>query len=188
MTKTLADYAKHDDHCASWITATDGIGNVSNPCRCSCGLAALVSGEGESRREKEKLMRAPTTRESSASLTHATTTEGRMNIDATALVRESFSKAFAVWYEWKGTCDLSGWSHSKGMEFAQKMNIAEQAMIDQIGRVSSSLSEASPDTAQDDEGCQTCGGTGELSHDCGEDTCCCLDKDGPMCPTCGGMG
>lgn len=40
----------------------------------------------------------------------------------------------------------------------------------------------------DDEGCPTCGGTGELAHDCGEDTCCCLDKDGPMCPTCGGMG
>lgn len=40
----------------------------------------------------------------------------------------------------------------------------------------------------EDEGCPTCGGTGELDHDCGEDTCCCLDKDGPMCPTCGGMG
>lgn len=40
----------------------------------------------------------------------------------------------------------------------------------------------------DDEGCPTCGGTGELAHDCGEDSCCCLDKDGPICPTCGGMG
>ena len=38
--------------------------------------AALVSGEGESRREhEEEIMRAATTRASSASLTHATTTE-----------------------------------------------------------------------------------------------------------------
>ncbi len=43
-----------------------------------------------------------------------------------------------------------------------------------------------PEPPDPDE-CPTCGGSGELSHDCGDDTCCCADASGPICPTCGGM-
>jgi hypothetical protein len=39
------------------------------------------------------------------------------------------------------------------------------------------------------EDCDNCGGTGVSSHDCGEDTCCCLDPDDNVtCDWCGGRG
>ena len=46
----------------------------------------------------------------------------------------------------------------------------------------------------DDDGhdhieCWDCGGAGVTHHNCGEDTCCCLDpEDNVMCETCGGCG
>ena len=45
MTKTLADYAKHFDTCPRLGKAR------SHPAICTCGLDALLAGEGESRRE-----------------------------------------------------------------------------------------------------------------------------------------
>lgn len=36
--------------------------------------------------------------------------------------------------------------------------------------------------------CETCGGTGEGQHDCGEDTCCCADPEPGVCDTCDGDG
>lgn len=41
----------------------------------------------------------------------------------------------------------------------------------------------------DDDGCWYCHGEGGF-HDCGEDCCCCLDKDEitRVCPECGGEG
>lgn len=39
------------------------------------------------------------------------------------------------------------------------------------------------------EDCDDCGGTGYVGHDCGEDTCCCLNpEDNILCDTCGGRG
>ena len=69
MTKTLKDYAKHDEDCDVHRCAFCGgwrPGRVQHDdCRCvgalypqqkscSCGLATLLSGEGESRREQDK--------------------------------------------------------------------------------------------------------------------------------------
>ena len=48
MIKTLKDYAKHFDTCPRLGKAR------SHPAICTCGLDALVSGEGESRREQEQ--------------------------------------------------------------------------------------------------------------------------------------
>jgi len=37
--------------------------------------------------------------------------------------------------------------------------------------------------------CWNCGGTGYDGHDCGEDTCCCLNPDdNVICDVCGGKG
>ncbi len=36
--------------------------------------------------------------------------------------------------------------------------------------------------------CQKCDGTGELPHDCGEDTCCCSEPETEMCDECDGEG
>lgn len=45
-----------------------------------------------------------------------------------------------------------------------------------------------PDT-DDGEECANCGGTGYSSHECGEDTCCCLHpEDNVVCDWCGGKG
>lgn len=39
------------------------------------------------------------------------------------------------------------------------------------------------------ERCYQCGGEGLDGHDCGEDTCCCLDpEDNEPCDVCGGEG
>lgn len=39
------------------------------------------------------------------------------------------------------------------------------------------------------EPCDYCGGDGVSGHDCGEDTCCCLDpQDNEPCDICGGEG
>lgn len=35
--------------------------------------------------------------------------------------------------------------------------------------------------------CPACGGAGGF-HDCGEDSCCCLDPDTSICETCNGDG
>ena len=38
-------------------------------------------------------------------------------------------------------------------------------------------------------GCETCGGEGVDGHDCGEDTCCCLDpEENQTCDVCLGRG
>jgi hypothetical protein len=37
--------------------------------------------------------------------------------------------------------------------------------------------------------CEQCGGDGVYGHDCGEDTCCCLDpEENETCDLCGGHG
>lgn len=37
--------------------------------------------------------------------------------------------------------------------------------------------------------CWKCGGSGNMFHDCGEDTCCCLDPvDNVRCDICDGEG
>lgn len=37
--------------------------------------------------------------------------------------------------------------------------------------------------------CETCGGEGVNGHDCGEDTCCCLQpEENVSCQTCDGEG
>lgn len=36
--------------------------------------------------------------------------------------------------------------------------------------------------------CWRCGGSGYLEHDCGEDTCCCMDPDDIECDLCHGEG
>lgn len=44
---------------------------------------------------------------------------------------------------------------------------------------------------QDDDPieCDDCGGTGVNGHDCGEDTCCCLNpEENVECQRCGGAG
>lgn len=53
-------------------------------------------------------------------------------------------------------------------------------MMAQCARCGSSV------TADD---CETCGGEGLDGHDCGEDSCCCID-DGPNldCSVCEGVG
>lgn len=39
------------------------------------------------------------------------------------------------------------------------------------------------------EECWACAGDGYLGHDCGEDTCCCLDpEDNIVCDVCHGEG
>lgn len=39
------------------------------------------------------------------------------------------------------------------------------------------------------EDCPNCAGTGFSSHECGEDTCCCLHpEDNVICDWCGGKG
>ena len=39
------------------------------------------------------------------------------------------------------------------------------------------------------ESCEQCGGDGVYGHDCGEDTCCCLDpEDNVICDACYGKG
>jgi len=41
----------------------------------------------------------------------------------------------------------------------------------------------------DEPECWNCAGTGFTHHDCGEDTCCCLDpEDNVRCDTCEGRG
>lgn len=41
----------------------------------------------------------------------------------------------------------------------------------------------------DEDECEYCGGTGFSHHDCGEDTCCCLDPEpNRRCEACGGTG
>lgn len=41
----------------------------------------------------------------------------------------------------------------------------------------------------DFERCDICGGDGVDGHDCGDDSCCCLDpEDNITCDTCGGSG
>ena len=42
----------------------------------------------------------------------------------------------------------------------------------------------------EDEGCWNCGGEGFLEGlcTCGEDTCCCLEPEPPICPECKGKG
>ena len=42
----------------------------------------------------------------------------------------------------------------------------------------------------DDDTCQRCEGEG-CYHDCGDDTCCCMEEDSDdlaTCPDCGGTG
>jgi hypothetical protein len=37
--------------------------------------------------------------------------------------------------------------------------------------------------------CESCGGEGYTSHDCGEDCCCCeFPEDNVICEACGGKG
>lgn len=38
--------------------------------------------------------------------------------------------------------------------------------------------------------CWNCGGSGDIEDDCtcGEDTCCCLDPEPPICSECRGKG
>lgn len=39
------------------------------------------------------------------------------------------------------------------------------------------------------EPCEQCGGDGVFGHECGDDTCCCLDPDdNETCSECGGLG
>lgn len=38
------------------------------------------------------------------------------------------------------------------------------------------------------EDCWDCDGYGEREHDCGEDTCCCLEPDGEPCERCRSTG
>jgi hypothetical protein len=39
------------------------------------------------------------------------------------------------------------------------------------------------------ETCYECGGRGVDGHDCGEDTCCCLNpEENVICPVCEGLG
>lgn len=39
------------------------------------------------------------------------------------------------------------------------------------------------------EECWQCGGDGVFGHDCGEDSCCCLEpEDDEICEICGGVG
>lgn len=39
------------------------------------------------------------------------------------------------------------------------------------------------------ETCEQCGGAGRFGHDCGEDTCCCLEpEENEPCETCEGHG
>lgn len=38
------------------------------------------------------------------------------------------------------------------------------------------------------EDCYVCGGCGEIPHDCGEDTCCCLNPEDEICNNCDGDG
>jgi len=42
----------------------------------------------------------------------------------------------------------------------------------------------------EEDDCWNCGGTGYIEYDCtcGEDTCCCLDPEPPMCRICNGEG
>ena len=147
MIKTLKDYAKHFDTCPRLGKAR------SHPAICTCGLDTLLSGEGESRREQEELMRAATTRESSASLTNATTTEGRTSRATEDAIRQ-ISKLMAGGdgevcdtYAQSMTdyCRHCGYAEVCHVEYHIMRVIVEQL----VGRVSSSLSEASPDTAQE---------------------------------------
>lgn len=51
--------------------------------------------------------------------------------------------------------------------------------------------EAADEVLEDEEPfieCGDCEGFGFSDHDCGEDTCCCLDKSDDICVTCGGEG
>lgn len=54
------------------------------------------------------------------------------------------------------------------------------------------IEKAPPARDWDDENqyetCPTCNGEGELPHDCGEDSCCCLDPSPEPCLVCGGDG
>lgn len=45
-----------------------------------------------------------------------------------------------------------------------------------------------PHWADDEDACWMCGGLGVLEDECtcGEDTCCCLEPEPPICPECGG--
>ena len=36
--------------------------------------------------------------------------------------------------------------------------------------------------------CWDCGGSGEVEHQCFEDSCCCLDPEPDVCRTCRGRG
>ena len=46
------------------------------------------------------------------------------------------------------------------------------------------------DYPPEDDDCPMCGGTGFLEDECtcGDDTCCCLYPDPPLCPECHGGG
>lgn len=45
------------------------------------------------------------------------------------------------------------------------------------------------DFAGEDEDCPNCGGTGYSRHDCGEDSCACLEpEDDVICNWCNGKG
>lgn len=46
-----------------------------------------------------------------------------------------------------------------------------------------------PEEDQDGVQCESCGGEGVVGHDCGDDTCCCLDPiENVRCDTCNGEG
>lgn len=48
---------------------------------------------------------------------------------------------------------------------------------------------APPDDPEGDwELCEECDGKGEIPHDCGSDTCCCIDPDPIICSNCDGDG
>lgn len=39
-----------------------------------------------------------------------------------------------------------------------------------------------------DKSCEECGGAGYRKHNCGEDSCCCLDRSDEDCENCDGSG
>jgi hypothetical protein len=54
------------------------------------------------------------------------------------------------------------------------------------GEIYSGTVDCKCDSFDDGGDCATCDGSGELPHDCGDDTCCCLNPSGDSCPECGG--
>lgn len=45
-----------------------------------------------------------------------------------------------------------------------------------------------PEDEEDQETCEQCEGSGEAPHDCGEDTCSCIEPLPEICSTCEGSG